>query len=610
MGDYTEVRVIIDTPLISNLHETITSILQQVDKDRLNLHVIIDNQTNLKIDREQQRLLDYNIKLTDNPTDARFVLTLKSGDIISRSFLYKGTHFLKSNPASFVCPEYTFRRIENAPTIATISNNKMLCNKTSFNLFDRKKTLNCLDNSPRADVIKDTCAAKSTVNTNIFDYLESIKSEAPFFNSPLFSHLNTQTTHILPPPNCINKPQRTKNRLLSVLKSIIKNNRIVKKIFSPNNLSDLDSRMPPYISDHMHEEIEQLSSIKYGLKGYESMQFLDLTQETFSQSEELFKLYHSVLKQLDDKNYFYMMVLPWLIHGGVDLFATNYLRTISELLPDQNILVFLTNGAHDSLTHEELNLPSNVTIVDLPKLFKPDITCSTLYPQLLYSFINTLRPERVHIIASKAGYDCIEEYGNAIRDNGSKILFSSYNYLTSPHGEYTGYTVQELPLSYRPGDTITTDNIVSRNLWINHYGFTPNDILIHHQLFDYDINSMPSPSTKNGIRILWAAHIRPEKNPGIVPIIAKSLENDNIEIDCYGLFSAMNWPDGKNPLNTSIPNLHYKGAYNDFFNDINLSQYDLFLYTSYSDGTPNVVIEAALAGLPIVSSNIGGISKA
>ena len=161
MGDYTEVRVIIDTPLISNLHETITSILQQVDKDRLNLHVIIDNQTNLKIDREQQRLLDYNIKLTDNPTDARFVLTLKSGDIISRSFLYKGTHFLKSNPASFVCPEYTFRRIENAPTIATISNNKMLCNKTSFNLFDRKKTLNCLDNSPRADVIKDTCAAKA-----------------------------------------------------------------------------------------------------------------------------------------------------------------------------------------------------------------------------------------------------------------------------------------------------------------------------------------------------------------------------------------------------------------------------------------------------------------
>jgi glycosyltransferase involved in cell wall biosynthesis len=178
-----------------------------------------------------------------------------------------------------------------------------------------------------------------------------------------------------------------------------------------------------------------------------------------------------------------------------------------------------------------------------------------------------------------------------------------------PHGEYTGYTVQELPRAYRPGDIITTDNSVSKNLWVNHFGFIANDILIHHQLFDCATASLPSPTSKDGLNILWAAHIRPEKNPEILPEIAESLKPDKVNIDCYGFFSPQNWADEENPLETNIENLHYKGPYNDFFKDIDLTKYDLFLYTSHADGTPNVIIEAALAGLPIVASRIGGIPE-
>ena len=130
---------------------------------------------------------------------------------------------------------------------------------------------------------------------------------------------------------------------------------------------------------------------------------------------------------------------------------------------------------------------------------------------------------------------------------------------------------------------------------------------MHHQLFDCSQIIPPSPTTKDGIAILWAAHIRPEKNPEILLKIAKALQADKITIDCYGLFSSQNWNDEENPLDTNIPNLHYKGPYQNFFKDIDISKYDLFLYTSHADGTPNVVIEAALTGLPIVASKIGGI---
>ncbi len=614
MKDYIEISIIIDNSLIFDLHETVSSIIEQIGKERLDIHVLIHNPNNLKIDQEQKRLLNAGIKLVDRPTKARFTLSIQSGEIVSRSFLYKGVYFLKTNSAHFVCPEYSFRRIENTLIIATTHNDKMLCNNTTINLFDNKKQAEHPSFSPRAHIIKDTCSASRTVNIDFNKFIKTIKNEPPYFDSSLFSQLDI--THTDKPSIFKSSANHRsfKNSVKTLLKTSAGKSRIAKRLLRSNKnhsgSSLLFPQQPTYISNSMRDELEQLSTIKYGLKGYRSMKFVDITHEIFYQSEQLLEAYYTVLKTLDYIDYSYFMVLPWLISGGVDLFATNYLRTLSSLLPNQHILVFLTNGTHKSFNKEDLHLPSNITLVDLPLIFKNNNLIQKLFPQIIYSTINAFQPERIHIIASKAGYDCLEQYGDIMRKNGSKILFSSYNYLVGPNGEYMGYTVQELPVVYRPGDIITTDNNSSKDLWVNHFGFLPDDILVHHQLFEYNNDFKPDLSAKDGIRILWAAHIRPEKNPEIVPIIAEALKKDHVSIDCYGLFSPINWPNGDNPLDTNTPNLHYKGAYSNFFKDINLSQYDIFLYTSHADGTPNVIIEAALSGLPIVSSSVGGIPDA
>ena len=360
----------------------------------------------------------------------------------------------------------------------------------------------------------------------------------------------------------------------------------------------------------MRNELAALSDIKYGLKGYLSMQFLDITYDISKKSEQLLKAYSMVAEQLEFSEYSYIMILPWLISGGIDLFAINYLNEIASIMPKQHILVLLTNGTHKSFSKKELNLADNISLVELPDLLKGHEELLELLPELVYSLINIFKPSRLHIMASKIGYDCIIKHGEQIRKNNIKIIFSSYNYLMGVHGEYIGYTVQELPLAFRQGDVITTDNQVSKQLWVNHFGFNADDILVHYQLFEINQQKIPAVSTKDGINILWAAHIRPEKNPNILPAIADALKKDKVHIDCYGLFNAMHWPDGQNPIDTNSPNLHYMGPYSNFFNDIDLAKYDLFLYTSHADGTPNVVIEAALAGLPIVASSIGGIPEA
>jgi glycosyltransferase involved in cell wall biosynthesis len=70
-------------------------------------------------------------------------------------------------------------------------------------------------------------------------------------------------------------------------------------------------------------------------------------------------------------------------------------------------------------------------------------------------------------------------------------------------------------------------------------------------------------------------------------------------------------PDANYPTRflKSLPkNVAYHGPYDRFF-ALPLENYDGYLYTSLYDGTPNVLLEAAAAELPIVSSNVGGISE-
>ena len=103
--------------------------------------------------------------------------------------------------------------------------------------------------------------------------------------------------------------------------------------------------------------------------------------------------------------------------------------------------------------------------------------------------------------------------------------------------------------------------------------------------------------------VLWASRMDFQKNPKIAIKVATLLPE--YEFHFYGR-AVMN----DNPVEwTSAPaNVTYKGEFFGF-GGIDVSPYSAFLYTARFDGMPNIILEAAVAGLPIVSSSVGGISE-
>ncbi len=611
MDEYLELEVIFDEPNIAALHETVASILNQLKIRDINMYVIFTNHTNVDISREVSLLKDANI-LIGKPKLAkpRFTLKIKSGNVISRTYLYKAISYLKHNSIIAVAPEYTFCRVEKLSLMAYVQNDDLLPEILENVIIDTQKVKNNHDYSPRVKIVRDTAGAVLSTFDSPSELIEQTEQRS-VASLPYETLLTSQNIALAAQGEHVSNQNRLskKQRVIKKVKKLSGRSSAVKKLISLFEKRDANSinyekyLATPYISNTMKLEILGLADISYCLKGIMDMRFINLTSCLASQTEVHLSTVNKIISQLEHEKYSYFMVLPWIIAGGIDLFAINYIKTLASL--GEDVLVIITNDHHLSFTKEQMQLPDNVDIIDFPRLANADESLLDNIPEIINTLVSIYKPKRFHNIASEQGYKSLARYGDNIRKS-AKIIYSSYNYILGDKGEYIGYTVQELPRVFRPGDIITTDNRRSKKIWTDHYNINPDDILVHNQLFKAGkINPKnPADSAK---KILWAAHVRPEKNPIIVPQIAEELQKDGIEIDCYGLFDSSQWEDENNPLDSNVSNVHYRGPYENFFDDIKLEDYDLFLYTSLTDGMPNVVIEAGLAGLPIVSSAIGGI---
>lgn len=347
-------------------------------------------------------------------------------------------------------------------------------------------------------------------------------------------------------------------------------------------------------------ENENLLSIsRYYGRNMSDLNSFGLSEPCFvrSSSEPLL----NVLDSLRRKNIVRVFLLPWLRHGGADRLAIAYIRAAVERYPHQ-VLVIITEPGRSPRVNE---LPNGCEL-----LFWSDVvgSCSIASSaQNLAWLLCEIGASSVHIINSHVGWEMLRISGQKVRAL-MNIWVSLFWYGPSPKDRLRGYAAEYLWHVVESIDGIITDNRTFPLRLAEDYGIDSKKIYCVYNPVFMDMNEETSTrDSKFRGRILWASRFSPEKRLDILCDIA-------LKCDKY-TFVIFGSSDGSDPVVehqlaalAKLKNVDLNGEFQKF-SELPFRDCDLFLYTSSSDGLPNILLEAMAAGLPVVAPAVGGVGE-
>lgn len=297
----------------------------------------------------------------------------------------------------------------------------------------------------------------------------------------------------------------------------------------------------------------------------------------------------------------YIFIVPWVNIGGADKVLINYLNAMKEIRPDWRIAVITTLPSKNEWASK---IPDNACLFDYGNEAK------VLYNDeekdiLLTRLIVQLQSNKIHIINSEFAYKWAYNHKLLIEANYDlRISLFCHDIIPNTNGKGIFDYADPYASRIEPYvNHIFTDNDAEAKRLISNYGFRKDIIKTHFQPFVGKIKPPKKTPKKEKMRILWASRICTQKKPELVAEIAKQLNSSIYHIDMYGRLD----PRYDKKMFSNINSLSYCGSFNGLDSISNIEQYDCFLYTSFVDGLPNIILEVAALGLPIISSDAGGI---
>lgn len=379
----------------------------------------------------------------------------------------------------------------------------------------------------------------------------------------------------------------------------------VRKVTGKKLIEDAAASSAPKIPDAVLRAWKEQSDIEMQLfptKHYQECGWLEYKLDA-DPARYLSHEYWELCQQIKHKPD-YIFIVPWIVAGGADKVLLNYITALRQVHPKWKITVITTS--EDQNTWQS-RLPDEVNLLGFGKVMAkiPDEYCKDM---VMTRLLIQLQCKKVHIINAVYGYEWVQRHLEL-----AKTQFEIYVSLfadgqfTDGTGGWWGYGDPYLARIYTAIKKAFTDNQNYIDKLIKMNAFDSKKMLAIYQ-------PVKIPTTQHKIRttfkddklkILWASRIVASKNPELVVRIAQKLDPEKYQLDVFGRFDE-DYTDFHFPEN--IATLNYKGEF-DGFDSLPVDDYDVLLYTSYSDGMPNVVLEAAAAGLPIIASNVGGVSN-
>lgn len=298
----------------------------------------------------------------------------------------------------------------------------------------------------------------------------------------------------------------------------------------------------------------------------------------------------------------YVFIVPWVRVGGADKALSHYINALLKLNSKAKITVITTVP---DMNEAQNTLPKNVTLIDFGEQTKQ--LCEREQDELFSRVLVQLRCKRVHVINSEYAYLWLKRHLEYAKHHlkVSVSLFKREPLYEIDERAYFDYA-EPFATDIAPVlSGIYTDNQKTADWLVKRNGFDPKIVQVHYLPVEVssdnvEVSKRELDTTKK--HLLWAGRICRPKNPELLAQIAQQIDNTKYQIHVFGKFDE----GADEKIFDNLPSLIYHGAYNNIA-EINPGAYDALLYTSISDGLPNVLLEVAQYDLPIIASNVGGI---
>ena len=224
--------------------------------------------------------------------------------------------------------------------------------------------------------------------------------------------------------------------------------------------------------------------------------------------------------------------------------------------------------------------------------------------RVLVEFLRSLHPAAIFNINSKLFWDTMRPYGKLL-SSGSALYAALFCSDQDVYGQWTGYPIKQFYRYFDTYSAVITDSHFLADELRGRYAIPPaqaDKLRTLETPIRKELPLVAKTHTGGRAQIFWAGRFDRQKRVDVVMALAKRLP----EVDFHLWGEPVLDRDFEN-LDVS-KNVTLHGVYQDF-ETLPLAQCDLWLYTSQWDGVPNVLLEVAASGIPIVGSLVGGTGE-
>lgn len=307
------------------------------------------------------------------------------------------------------------------------------------------------------------------------------------------------------------------------------------------------------------------------------------------------QIYEKLIQQCTTEHYAFCFAIPWVKRGGADLVTLKHIELAHKKSKGKVLVILTEHGDSPWLGR----IPEGVDILDFSKIVT-EISHEEILV-ILSRLLVQLQIDTLHIINSRHIWEIVCKNGLALRQQ-TKIFVSVYCDDHDGYGQPVGFSRQYLQSCYQHITKIFSDNTAFPQLLQKTYGYNPALFSVLKTPVDIE-HSVIANRKPIGQRVLWAGRLDRQKRPDLLANIAELMPD--VEFYIYGdsvLESNNDALIKLEQLDNVMMQGHFDGVESLPFND-----FPVFLYTSQWDGTPTMIIAAALASIPVVASCVGGV---